>query len=155
MKPQEAIILCGGFGTRLKPVMSDLPKPMAKIGNKHFLEYVLSFLQRSGIKHVILSVGYKAAIIQNYFNDTYHGLRISYSMEEKQLGTGGAVVFSLRAADDEDVIIMNGDTMFPVPINDLYEYHCAKRATLTMALKEINKKLKRREICSLIMAQVL
>jgi D-glycero-alpha-D-manno-heptose 1-phosphate guanylyltransferase len=113
---------------------------MAQIGNKHFLEYVLLYLQRSSIEHVILSAGYKAEIIQNYFGNTYQGLRISYSIEEKLLGTGGAIAFSLRTATDEDVLIMNGDTMFPVPIADFYEYHCAKKnTTLTMALKKIDK----------------
>ncbi|TAN63416.1 D-glycero-D-manno-heptose 1-phosphate guanosyltransferase, partial [bacterium] len=67
----EAIILAGGFGTRLKSVVSDVPKPMADINGRPFLAYLLSALSLSGVSKAILSVGYKHDVIQNYFGDKY------------------------------------------------------------------------------------
>jgi len=67
----EAIVLAGGFGTRLQSVVSDVPKPMAPIREKPFLEYIFKYLKKNGVKKVILSVGYKWEVIQDYFGDNY------------------------------------------------------------------------------------
>jgi len=92
----EAVILAGGLGTRLSHIVSDVPKPMAPVNNQPFLKYVIDYLLENGVNHVILAVGYKAKSIQSYFGDTYHGIRITYSIEDTPLGTGGAIKKALK-----------------------------------------------------------
>ena len=87
----EAIILAGGFGRRLKKVIKDTPKPMAKIGDKPFLEIIINKLNNEGFNHVVLSLGYLAEQIKSYFGTNYNNLKISYSIEDYPLGTGGAI----------------------------------------------------------------
>jgi D-glycero-alpha-D-manno-heptose 1-phosphate guanylyltransferase len=87
----EAIVLAGGLGTRLRSVVSDLPKPMAPIGDKPFLEYILKYLQKNGITRAILSVGYKWETIKEHFGDKFENIELIYSVENESLGTGGAI----------------------------------------------------------------
>lgn len=106
----EAIILAGGFGTRLRDVVSDIPKPMAPIGNRPFLAILLSQLSRKGFKHVVLAVGYLAEKITNHFGDKYDSMKISYVIEDKPLGTGGAVRLAMTKVKGDYVFVLNGDT---------------------------------------------
>ncbi|MDE5592294.1 MAG: nucleotidyltransferase family protein [Helicobacter sp.] len=115
----QAIILAGGLGTRLKEVLQDIPKPMAPIGQKPFLEYILYFLQQQGIKSVILSVSYRYEMICKHFGGDFLGMKISYSIEEKALGTGGAIKKALHLANSTPVFILNGDTYFDISLSDL------------------------------------
>ena len=103
--PKEAIILCGGLGTRLKSVLPNLPKPMAPIKNKPFLAFVLEYLKRQNIKKVILAVSYKYEIIQNYFQNSYLNMEIVYSREDEPLGTGGAIMEALKFVDQNRSMI--------------------------------------------------
>ena len=135
----EAIILAGGKGTRLRSVVSDIPKPMAPIGGKPFLSYILKYLKRWGISHIILSVGYKYEAIKDYFGDNYDGINISYCIEEYPLGTGGAIKKALSMANEDNVFIINGDTYFDADMNDLFDYHIKKKSDLTIAIKPIEK----------------
>ena len=86
----EAIVLAGGFGTRLQSVVSDVPKPMAEVQKKPFLEHILVYLHQNGVDRVILSVGYKHKIIEDYFKRSFAGITIKYIIEDEPLGTGGA-----------------------------------------------------------------
>ncbi|NUM81948.1 NTP transferase domain-containing protein, partial [bacterium] len=88
---REAIILAGGYGTRLQSVVSDVPKPMAPVQNKPFLAYIFDFLAASGIEKIVLSVGHKHEIITAYFKDRYRDLSIRYAIETEPLGTGGGI----------------------------------------------------------------
>jgi D-glycero-alpha-D-manno-heptose 1-phosphate guanylyltransferase len=106
----EAIILVGGFGTRLRGVVSGVPKPMAPIGGKPFLEYLLRSLLSQGINHFILSTGYMGNIIREYFGDNFNGVEITYSEEEFPLGTGGATKQALSQVSQDHAFILNGDT---------------------------------------------
>ena len=87
----EVIILAGGFGTRLQSVVKDVPKPMADINGKPFLEYLFQYLHKHNIKSVVLSVGYKQEIIKNHFQNTHKDMQVLYSSEDDPLGTGGAI----------------------------------------------------------------
>jgi D-glycero-alpha-D-manno-heptose 1-phosphate guanylyltransferase len=107
---KEAVILAGGFGTRLRSVVGDLPKPMAPIKGKPFLSVLLRQLSAAGIERVILSLGYQAHIISDYFGSTFEGLSISYVIEDAPLGTGGAVKRCLASATSDPLLILNGDT---------------------------------------------
>jgi D-glycero-alpha-D-manno-heptose 1-phosphate guanylyltransferase len=131
-----AVILAGGFGTRLRPVVGDRPKPMALIRGKPFLEYLLAYLRNSGVvSHVVLSVGYRYEQIQSFFKNRFIDIPISYSIEDTPLGTGGAALKAIAAIPDNDFLLVNGDTMFPIDIKHLMTEHTKLHADVTIALK--------------------
>lgn len=134
----EAIILAGGFGTRLQPVIGDIPKVMALINGRPFLEFLLNYLAGQNINKVILSVGYKNEAIQSYFGDRYKQLTIVYSMEEEPLGTGGGLRLAFQHVEGPLALAMNGDSMFRIDINSLYQFHLSKHADITLALKRFD-----------------
>lgn len=106
----DAIILCGGAGLRLKSVTGDSPKVMAAVSGRPFLELLLQQLKRAGCERVIFAVGYRADVIQAYFGDHACGLRISYSLEETPLGTGGALRKAAGLSAGDSVLVLNGDS---------------------------------------------
>jgi len=128
----QAVILAGGFGTRLRPAVPDLPKVMAPVAGRPFLEHLLTKLKAQGISRVVLCLGYRAEEIAGYFHAGEHlGLDISYSVESVPLGTGGA----LEAAAPRLLpafLLINGDTALDIDIGDLYRYHCARGGQITM-----------------------
>lgn len=132
----EAIVLAGGLGTRLKSVITDIPKPMAPIGNKPFLEYILTYLENNGITRIILSVGYKYETIKNYFGNSFHNIELIYSIEDEALGTGGAIKKAMTAVEEKEVYIINGDTFFDIDLNLL---KLNKDSNLILSLKEMKK----------------
>ena len=135
----EAIVLAGGFGTRLSTVVSDVPKPMAPIKGRPFLEYLLDDLNEKGINRVILAVGYKKEIIKSYFKEKYKNIDIVYSDEDIPLGTGGAIKKALTLAENEEIFIINGDTFFDVNLKEMYQFHKKNSSKLTLAIKGMEK----------------
>lgn len=130
----EAIILAGGFGTRLASVV-DVPKPMAPINNIPFLEYILNYLAKHNIIKVHLAVGYKHQVIIDYFGDKYKNLVLNYIVEDTPLGTGGAVKQALSKVSSDEAFIINGDTFFDVDLPKMYEHFVACKAKVSLALK--------------------
>lgn len=117
---EKAFILAGGRGTRLAPVIPDKPKCLAPINGKPFLHFQLSYLAEQGIKDVVLCVGYLAGMIEEEFGSYYGGLRLSYVLEETPLGTGGALWNGLtHSVPDGSFVVLNGDTMFNIPLVNL------------------------------------
>ncbi|EGP2596697.1 nucleotidyltransferase family protein [Campylobacter coli] len=114
----QAIVLAGGLGTRLRSVVQDLPKPMAPINGKPFLAFVLEYLKKQGIAEIILSVSYKHELIQEYFKDEFHGVKIHYNIEKELLGTGGAIKDTLKFVKNE-AYVLNGDTFFDIDLKKL------------------------------------
>ena len=106
----EAIILAGGLGTRLRSVVSDIPKAMAPIAGQPFLGYLLQYLEAQGIARVVLAVGYRHQAIHGFFGSRYQGLELVYSVENEPLGTGGALLQALPSIDGEFAFVLNGDT---------------------------------------------
>ncbi len=106
----EAIILAGGLGTRLKQEVPDLPKPMAPIAGKPFLEYLLVDMAAKGFTKIIISVGYLANKIIDYFGDKFLGLDLVYVVEQSPLGTGGGIRKGLLQCAEDYIFIFNGDT---------------------------------------------
>jgi D-glycero-alpha-D-manno-heptose 1-phosphate guanylyltransferase len=106
----EAIILAGGLGTRLRSVLSDLPKPMAPVAGRPFLCYLLEFLETQGIRRVVLSVGYRHEAISSFFGRRYGALLVDYAVEEEALGTGGGIAHALQFVEQPYVFVLNGDT---------------------------------------------
>lgn len=131
----EAIILAGGFGTRLAHIVKDVPKPMAPVANRPFLEYILDYLEKNGITRVVLATGYKHDNIEKYFGNTYNGIELLYSVEDTPLFTGGAIKKALTACEDDNIFIINGDTYFDVDLNRMKEFHNLNNADITVASK--------------------
>jgi D-glycero-alpha-D-manno-heptose 1-phosphate guanylyltransferase len=131
----EAIILAGGMGTRLNEVISDVPKSMAPINGRPFLEYQLDLLDRWGLKKVILSVGYMNETIRLHFGEEYKSLKLVYAVEEEPLGTGGAILNALQYVEGYAVFIFNGDTYFDVNLQRLDDFRKIKEADLCLAMR--------------------
>jgi D-glycero-alpha-D-manno-heptose 1-phosphate guanylyltransferase len=115
----EAIVLAGGFGTRLREVVPDLPKPMASIAGRPFLEILLSMLARQGFTRVILSIGFMAEKIISHFGDSYLEMKLVYEVESQPLGTGGAIRAALQHCTTDHVFIFNGDTYLALEVDEL------------------------------------
>ena len=133
----EAIILAGGFGTRLRAAIQDVPKPMAPIRGKPFLEYLLHYLSGYKISRFVLCTGYKHEVIEHYFGAAFKGIPITYSVETEPLGTGGALQRALSLIEGPHSIVLNGDSFFEVDIDQLVQTHLAANADFTLALKKM------------------
>ncbi|WP_373002780.1 nucleotidyltransferase family protein [Sulfurimonas sp.] len=137
MKIQEAIVLAGGLGTRLQPVIHDVPKPLAPINGIPFLTYLLDSLNQQNITHVVLAVGYMHEKIQQLYNNKYKNIDITYSIEDKALQTGGAIKKALKYTKDKHICICNGDTFFQCDINTLFTKHISLNADISVASKRM------------------
>ncbi|MEK6889149.1 MAG: sugar phosphate nucleotidyltransferase [Nanoarchaeota archaeon] len=132
----KALILCGGLGTRLKETVSDLPKSMAPVAGRPFLEYQIKFLKAQGITDIILCVSHMSEKIKSYFGSGIRlGVDITYSEEQTPLGTAGAIKNAENYLDDT-FIVLNGDSYSQINILDLIEFHKMKRALCTLSLAE-------------------
>ena len=134
----KAIVLAGGLGTRLRERVPDLPKVMAPIAGRPFLEYVLDRLIAGGVMNVVLSVGFCAEMIIKHVGDRYHGATISYATETEPLGTGGAILNALPKVGREPVIICNGDTFLDVDYSELAAWYSVGRADFAMVLRTVD-----------------
>lgn len=132
-----AIILAGGFGTRLQTVVSDVPKPMAPVNGLPFLNYQLNYLKHYGIKNVIISVGYLAIKIKEYYKDSFNGMSIYYANELTPLGTGGGIRLALEKADSKQVIVLNGDSFFDVDLNEFYRNSYLHESDFSIAIRKV------------------
>lgn len=132
---KEAIILAGGLGTRLRSVVSELPKCMAPVAEKPFLYFVVEQLRRQGIEKFIFSLGYKHEMIEAWLNAQYSILNIQCAIEEEPLGTGGAVKRACSKATEKNVFVLNGDTFFNIGLSQLAEFHTEQNADCTLSLK--------------------
>jgi D-glycero-alpha-D-manno-heptose 1-phosphate guanylyltransferase len=139
---KEAIILAGGLGTRLRSVVSDLPKCLAPVAGKPFLHYVIIHLQKEGIENFILSVGYKSDAIIDYVNKNFGSqnksgskINFEFSIEEEPLGTGGAVKLSCKKLSGHNALVCNGDTLFKINVNQLNNFHVGHDAECSLCLR--------------------
>lgn len=135
MHAKEAIILAGGLGTRLRSVVSDLPKCMAPVAGQPFLKHVIRYLLSTGIEKFIFSIGYKHEIIEEFLNAEFPTLNYQLSIEEEPLGTGGAIQLACKRATEQNVIVVNGDTIFKAEIENAYSFHIEEKAECTLLLK--------------------
>ena len=135
----EAIILAGGFGTRLQPVVRDVPKSMALINDRPFLEYQLDYLITQDVRKVILSVGYKRDAIIGHFGNRYRSVKIDYAVEEEPLGTGGGIRLSFWKIKSDRAFVLNGDSVFHLDLRSFIEKHQKKKADITIALRKLDQ----------------
>jgi D-glycero-alpha-D-manno-heptose 1-phosphate guanylyltransferase len=130
----EAIVLAGGFGTRLAARLHNTPKPMASIAGRPFLEILLGALARNGCTRVLLSVGHLHQVIQDHFGASFQSMRLDYVIERVPLGTGGAIRAALEEAREPSVLVLNGDTFLEADLAALLAAHEAAEAAFTMAI---------------------
>ena len=135
---KEAIILAGGFGTRLQSVVNDVPKPMAPINHEPFLNYVFDYLKHYHIEHVVLSTGYLADKITDYYKNQFNGISISYTKEMNPLGTGGGIRLAMEQCTKKDILVLNGDSFFDVNLNRYYNQHTSFHSDCSLALRKVN-----------------
>ena len=135
--PFTAFILAGGLGTRLQPVVSDRPKPMALVDGVPFLEMLLHSLAGKGVRDFVMLSGYRGDAIEEYFRGWgSHEVRVRFSREEKPLGTGGAVKLAERFATDPTLLV-NGDTFYDADVHELLRFHRITGADVTLSLMPV------------------
>lgn len=128
----KAVVLAGGKGTRLAPYTTILPKPLMPIGDMPILEVLLWQMKRVGVKQVVLTVGHLAAILRSYFgNGEEWGMNISYSYEDKPLGTAGPL--ALVGGLDKTFLVTNGDVLTTLNLKKLVAFHKEKGGIATIA----------------------
>jgi D-glycero-alpha-D-manno-heptose 1-phosphate guanylyltransferase len=110
MAADEAIVLAGGFGTRLRGVVDDVPKPLAPVAGRPFLAWVLDRLAAGGMRRCILATGYLSELIEQRIGSRWQGMDIAYSVEPEPLGTGGAIRLAAGRLHGDAAHVLNGDT---------------------------------------------
>jgi len=131
----EAIVLAGGLGTRLRTVTGDLPKPLAPVRGRPFLDYALNHLRRYGVSRVVLATSYRHEMFAARYGQSFLGMKIDYSIEETPLGTGGAIRQAMRQTTSKSVFALNGDTLFELDLVALAQLHAQTNSDLTLGLK--------------------
>jgi dTDP-glucose pyrophosphorylase len=129
----SAVVMAGGFGTRLRPLTEDLPKPMLPVGDKPLLETVICQLRDVGVKQVSVTTHYRSEKIREHFGDGKRfGVDISYVNEEQPLGTAGAL--GLMKLPNEPLLVINGDILTKLNFKAMFEFHKEHEAAITLAV---------------------
>tara|TARA_B100000780_G_scaffold278401_1_gene251796 strand:- start:4880 stop:5566 length:687 start_codon:yes stop_codon:yes gene_type:complete len=134
----EAIVLAGGFGRRLHQVVNDVPKPMAPISGRPFLEILLRSLAQKGFSRVVLSLGFKAEMISSHFGSRFSGLDLVYVTEDAPLGTGGATRLAATACTQDNVFVFNGDTFLDLEVEFLERQWQKNRNPIVVSKKVLD-----------------
>lgn len=137
MKLPDVVLLAGGLGTRLRETVKDIPKSMAPINGRPFLEFQLRALQAAGLERIIISTGYLGNQIRDYFGDSFRNMEILYSHEHEPLGTGGAVKLAFELVRTPYALILNGDTLFKIDLDLFFQRTIEKLADVSIALRSV------------------
>lgn len=124
-KVEEAIVLAGGLGTRLRGVVDDVPKPLAPVAGRPFLAWGLDLLADQGLRRVILATGYRGGQVEAALGKNWQGMSLEYSQEPEPLGTGGAIALAMRRVSGDASFVLNGDTWLEL---DYVKFDAALRA---------------------------
>ncbi|MFE6287601.1 sugar phosphate nucleotidyltransferase [Streptomyces sp. NPDC057877] len=138
---QEAIILVGGKGTRLRPLTNHTPKPLLNVAGSSFIRHQIAKLMDAGVEHVVFATSYLASLFEEEFKDFSQDLDISYAVEEVPLGTGGAIRNAgrlLRGPADAPVLVLNGDILSGLDLRGVLEQHQAREADVTLHLTRVS-----------------
>jgi len=130
----KVVVLAGGYGTRLRSIVKDVPKPMADIGGRPFLQLLLDNLINYGATEFILCVSYLREVIQQHFGSFYRGVPLRYSVEETPLGTGGAIKKAFKDFNLKEALVINGDTFCEADYRRFFEF--SKKEPLCVLLKK-------------------
>lgn len=128
----DVIVLCGGAGLRLRSVTGNIPKVMATVSGRPFMELLLRQLERNSFRRVILAVGYQKEMIKSFFGERFGNLELIYSDESQPLGTGGALRNAAPLLTSEEVLVMNGDSYTGADLMRFVRHHREVRANLSM-----------------------
>lgn len=133
----EAIVLAGGFGTRLRAIVGDVPKPLAPVAGRPFLAWLLDRMAANGIRRCILATGYMADRIETSIGGRWQGMEVAYSREDKPLGTGGAIKLAAQRLLGHGAHVMNGDTWLEYAPSALEDAASKSSASLSIALARV------------------
>lgn len=133
----RAVVLAGGLGSRLRARVPNLPKPMAPVAGRPFLAYVLDNLIAGGVTNLVLSVGYRAEVVQEYFGPIYREATVRYALEPEPLGTGGAIAFASREFPDVPWLVVNGDTFLDIDYKRLIDWYEQSPCWVAMVLRSV------------------
>ncbi len=136
----KGIIIAGGFGTRLIPLTYSRPKHLLPVANRPFLEYQVALLRESGVDEIVFATNYFAEKIEAHFGDgTHFGVKMRYALEDQPLGTAGAIRNAANLIPNETVIVLNGDILTDFDVRSLVDFHNARQALATIALRPIKR----------------
>lgn len=137
-KKMKAVILAGGFGTRLRPLTYNLPKPVVPIMNIPMVMHQIELLAKHGIRDIILNLHYLPESIKMILAKEHElGVNLEFSIEERPLGTCGAVKNAEQFFNDDPMIVFNGDTLSDINLTELIEFHKTKKAKATLTLVRV------------------
>ncbi len=140
-KPNYIVLMVGGLGTRLHPLTKKIPKPMIKVGNRPILETIILNFKQYGFTNIILSVNYKAEMVQEYFGDgSDFGVHIEYIYEDKRMGTAGALSL-MKGKFVDSFFVMNGDLLTNVNFEHFLNFHQENSAIATMGVREYEQQI--------------
>jgi NDP-sugar pyrophosphorylase family protein len=129
-----AVVLAGGLGTRLRPVVSDQPKVLAPVWGRPFLAYLLDQITAAGVSRVVVCGGYLGDHLEAAFHGSYRGAALRYSLELSPLGTAGALRMALPMLESDPVLVLNGDSFCDANLNEFYGWHQTRGAQASLLL---------------------
>lgn len=132
--PLFAAVLCGGEGKRLRKVLRGGPKPMAPVAGVPFLDFIIAYLLRSGVRDIVLCTGYKSGVIEKHYGPGIAGARLSISREKKPLGTAGALKLAEARINSDPFLVLNGDSICAADLSRLLRFHLRKKALASVVL---------------------
>jgi dTDP-glucose pyrophosphorylase len=138
--PLKAVVMAGGFGTRLQPLTDELPKPMLPVNGRPLMERIIGQLRKAGIRSVNITTHYKPEKITEHFGDGHSfGVELNYVSEQKPLGTGGAL--GLIPVPEEPLLVINGDILTQVDFRSMLSFHQEQHALMTVAVRRYELKV--------------
>lgn len=132
------VILCGGLGKRLRSIVKGLPKPMAEVKRRPFLDILIGYLYQSGFRRFILNTGYRGNQIKRYYLRK-KVWKVKFSQEKKLLGTGGSIKKSARFISSNPFLVLNGDSFCKVSFKKFLKFHRKKNAIISVVLSKKEK----------------
>lgn len=138
----QAVIMAGGFGTRLKPLTNNAPKPMIHVANKPMMEHVINLLKKHGIDDLIILLYVQPEVIKNYFKDgADFGVKIEYVIAEEDYGTAGAVKNVEKIIKDDDFLVISADIITDINLSKPMDFHSSRNSYATIILTRVENPL--------------
>lgn len=137
MHDVTTLILAGGLGTRLRPIIMDRPKVLAPIHGRPYLAYLLDQLHSAGVERAIICTGYMGERVQQTFGESYRGLRLDYATESTPMGTGGALRLAVPKLGYDVAMVFNGDSFVDVDLHALRQFHLRHGSAISMVLSQV------------------
>jgi len=134
----DCIILCGGLGRRLRSVVGDVPKVMAQVDGRPFLDLIIDNLKSQGVERIVLCTGYKADLIEDYYREHDFGITVDFSREEEPLGTGGALKNAHEIISSNPFFVLNGDSFLSVDLQAFLDFHTKKDSAASLMVSEVS-----------------